>query len=185
MDSFNTIQNLYDTDGLLDILLGVEEYFDNMDLYAYKNWINGEIVSGPTVSKYWVEIILKFEEGHYPDPVGSTILTKQGTKIFVKKDVEIKPIEHPRNESDMETISASAGMVNRPKNEEFEILLYKFQIPRRLVNPESFDEYRLMVSDFNSNPDDMNSEDEEVPADEPMPNEGGGEFDDIEFDEEI
>ena len=38
-----------------------------------------------------------------------------------------------------------------PAEERKPIILYKFQIPRRIVNPESFDEYKLMASDFNSN----------------------------------
>lgn len=152
MDGLNAIQNLYDTDGLLDILLGVEEYFDNMDLYAYKNWIKGEVVEGPIVTPYFVTITIKFTEDIYPDPVGATILQKQGTIIKVKKDVQIQPISHPRSMEDMDSLTTSSGVVSRPKEESVNVLLYKFQIPRRLVNPESFDEYRLMVSDFNSNP---------------------------------
>jgi hypothetical protein len=183
MDSSQAIQNLYDQDGLLDILLGVEEYFDNMDLYAYKNWINGEIVEGPNVSKYWVEITLKFSHDSFPDPIATKIFEKQGTKIFVRPDWEIHPIEHPRSNADMQSILGNTATLSTPKDERTPILLVKFQIPRRLVNPESFDEYKLMASDFNSNT--MN--DEEPP--EPQPEQEGQQEqsqdggDDIQFDE--
>lgn len=185
MDSLSSIQSLYDTDGLLDILLGVEEYFDNMDLYAYKNWIKGEVVEGPVVSPYWVEITLKFMEGSYPDPVGATILESQGTKVFARRDTEISPIQKPRSLQDMSTTTTSMGMVSKPKEVESDILLYKFQIPRRLVNPESFDEYRLMVSDFNSNP--MGEEDDAVivgqESEQVQAPEQSGESDELDFDE--
>lgn len=184
MDSSQAIQNLYDQDGLLDILLGVEEYFDNMDLYAYKNWINGEIVEGPNVSKYWVEITLKFSHDTFPDPVATKIFEKQGTKIFVRPDWEVHPIEHPRSNDDMQSILGNAANLSTPKDERTPILLVKFQIPRRLVNPESFDEYKLMASDFNSNS--MNEEESAAPEQQPEqqdqqdPNAGS---DDIQFDE--
>lgn len=158
MDTNNTIQSLYDQSGLLDILLGVEEYFDNMDLYAYKNWIYGELIEGPIVSKYWVEVVFKYTQETFPDPVATKIFEKQGTKVSVKRDYEITPIQHPRQESDMQTyIGGNMGAgVRKPKDERHPVILYRFQIPRRLVNPESFDEYKLMASDFNQS--DVNEE---------------------------
>ncbi len=147
----STVQRLYDQDGLLDILLGVEEYFDGMDLYAYKNWIEGEVVEGPIVSKYWVEVTLKFYQETFPDPRALLIFERQGTKISVKKDFENRPIEHPRSNEDMTTYTGSYTGVQKPKIEKLPILLVIFQIPRRLVNPESFDEYKLMATDFNNN----------------------------------
>lgn len=47
MDRFDikgTVQTLFDDSGMLDILLGIEEYFDNSDLYVFANWIKGEVV---------------------------------------------------------------------------------------------------------------------------------------------
>ena len=145
------VQRLFDQDGLLDILLGVEEYFDGMDLYAYKNWIEGEVVEGPNVSKYWVEVTFKYYQETFPDPRALLIFERQGTKVFIRETYENRPISHPRGNEDMETLQGSYTAVQKPKLESVPILLVKFQIPRRLVNPESFDEYKLMVTDFNNN----------------------------------
>lgn len=185
MDSSQAIQNLYDQDGLLDILIGVEEYFDNMDLYAYKNWIYGEIVEGPIVSKYWVELTLKFDHDTFPDPVATKIFEKQGTKIFVRPDWEISPIAHPRSDADMQSVLGNSASMRKPKDERKAILLVKFQIPRRLVNPESFDEYKLMSSDFNSNSlqDDADNPGAEAPEQQD-PNQMDDGSDDIQFDDE-
>ncbi|SOK58607.1 hypothetical protein [Yersinia phage fHe-Yen9-04] len=181
MDSSQAIQNLYDQDGLLDILLGVEEYFDNMDLYAYKNWIYGEVVEGPIVSKYWVEITLKFDHQTFPDPVATQMFERQGTKIFIRPDWEIYPIAHPRGNEDMQSVLGNGSSMRKPKDERKAIILYKFQIPRRLVNPESFDEYKLMASDFNSN---TMQDDVDVPEKDPQDQESmEGQDDDIQFDE--
>lgn len=151
-DDNSTIQRLYDEDGLLDILLGVEQYFDGMDLYAYKNWISGEIVEGPVVSKYWVEVTLKYTNENFPDPRGALIFERQGTKIEIMKTFEKHPIEHPRSQEDMGSVlGASGSVMSKPKEERIPILLIKFQIPRKLVNPESFNEYKLISSEFNNN----------------------------------
>lgn len=154
MDSISAIQDLYDQDGLLDILLGVEKYFDDMDLYAYENWIHGVLVEGPIVSKYWVEVTFKYDAETYPDPVGAKLFEAQGTKVFVRCDYETVPIKHPRSREDMKTVAAQGNAISLPREERIPIILYKFQIPRRIVNPESFDEYKLMSSVFNQNPQD-------------------------------
>ncbi|WNA16066.1 virion structural protein [Xanthomonas phage XaC1] len=178
-NSSGTIQRLYDQDGLLDILLGVEQYFDGMDLYAYKNWIDGEIVEGPIVSKYWVEVTIKYNHETFPDPRALLIFERQGTKVLVKQEYEVHPIEHPRSSDDMQSVLGSYTSVQKPKEVREPILLVKFQIPRRLVNPESFDEYKLMNADFNNNAllnDD--AEQDAPPAPEQQDN-----GDDIQFDE--
>lgn len=175
-NSTNTIQRLYDQDGLLDILLGVEQYFDGMDLYAYKNWIEGEIVEGPTVTKYWVEVVLKYNQDTFPDPRALLIFERQGTKVLVSKTYENHPIEHPRSSDDMQSVIGSHSSAQKPKNERVPVLLVKFQIPRRLVNPESFDEYKLMSADFNSNSllqDDTEQAPEQDPNDIQFDEEGG------------
>lgn len=168
MDTNMTIQNLYDQAGLLDILVSVEEYLDNMDLYAYKNWIKGEIVEGPIVSKYWVEITLKYTQECFPDPRGALIFENQGTMISIKKDFEVAPIKHPRSNDDLQIVATSVGTGTGklPKDERYPVLLVKFKIPRRLVDPASFDEYKLNSNDFNQNPLTPNSEAQADPEQE-------------------
>lgn len=163
MEDMSAIQTLYDQDGLLDILLGVEKYFDDMDLYAYKNWIYAELVEGPNVSKYWVEVTFKFTEDNFPDPIATKIFEKQGTKVFVRQDHEISPIAHPRSQNDMTSVATQGGSISLPREVRKPVLLIKFQIPRRIVNPESFDEYKLLASEFNS------TQNDEMPEEEPMP----------------
>ena len=140
-DVKNTIQKLFDDDGLREILLGVEEYFDNMDLYVFDNWIDGELVEGPIVSKYWVECTFKYQKEKMPDPRGSLLFLNQGTKITFKEDIELVPIHIPLSPDDIDS------QTGKSKDKEVPIILVKFQIPRRLVDTKSVQEYEIMDQD--------------------------------------
>lgn len=137
-----TVQRLFDDSSLLDILLGVEEYFDNADLYVFSNWIDGEIVEGPVVSKYWVEVTLKYDMDKMPDPRGAYLFENQGTKIMVRQDVE-RVI--PKYAKDMDDLDIESGKV---KEEKVPVILIKFVIPRRLVDAASVEEYKLLDDDM-------------------------------------
>lgn len=150
-ETIDVIQDLYDKDGFLDILLEVEKYFDNMDLYAYTNWINGIVVEGPIVEKYWVTVILKYTKDIFPDVRGLLLFENTDTKIQIKRDFEKYPIPDPRSENEMSILSTGSGSVKKPKEIIEPILLVKFQIPRTLVTPESFDEFKRNNNQFDSN----------------------------------
>ena len=141
-DVRGTVQKLFDDSGLMDILLGVEEYFDNADLYVFDNWIDGEIVEGPVVSKYWVEVTLKYDMDKMPDPRGAYLFENQGTKIMVRQDVE-RVI--PKYAKDMDDLDIESGKV---KEEKVPVILIKFVIPRLLVDAASVEEYKLLDDDM-------------------------------------
>ena len=62
------IKDIYTSDGSLGTLLDYERVLDELDLYAYKNWGKGELISGPVVSKYRVSCIFMWPESMMPDP---------------------------------------------------------------------------------------------------------------------
>jgi len=64
------IQDIYLSEGSLLTLLDFERVLDELDLYAFKNWQIGELVQGPTVSKYRVSCIFMWPEKLMPDPRG-------------------------------------------------------------------------------------------------------------------
>lgn len=160
-----TVQRLFDDSSLLDILLGVEEYFDNADLYVFSNWIDGEIVEGPVVSKYWVEVTLKYDMDKMPDPRGAYLFENQGTKIMVRQDVE-RVI--PKYAKDMDDLDIESGKV---KEEKVPVILIKFVIPRRLVDAASVEEYNLLDDDMEETGDVMEEpmdDMEQAPEDEEL-----------------
>lgn len=79
------IKNLEKSNVLLNVILSVEEFFDNLDLYAYKNWFEGELVQGPEIERYWVTVVLKYPIDKMPEPQGGKRLTKHECKVkYVK-----------------------------------------------------------------------------------------------------
>jgi hypothetical protein len=64
------IQDIYLSEGSLLTLLDFERVLDELDLYAFKNWQIGELVQGPTISKYRVTCIFMWPEKLMPDPRG-------------------------------------------------------------------------------------------------------------------
>ena len=56
----DTIKNVYMSDGSMSTLLDFERVLDEADLYAYKNWVIGELVDGPTVGRYACKCIFMF-----------------------------------------------------------------------------------------------------------------------------
>lgn len=76
---------------LFDMLLEFERTLDQTELYAYKNWMLGEIVDGPHVSRYWFKVSLMYPLEKMPDPRGGLRLEKLGCKVRMYKDVFRKP----------------------------------------------------------------------------------------------
>ena len=50
----DNIKKLYMSEGSLLTLMDFERVLDELDLYAFKNWILGELVQGPDIGKYKV-----------------------------------------------------------------------------------------------------------------------------------
>lgn len=131
------ITRLSDSEDLVDIMISVENYFDTNDLYTFKNWIKGEIVSGPYVKKYWVKVTLKYDYHEMPDPSGGLRLLKHGTKIVFRRGIEEVPVE-------IKSPDDYQPGTKKPKMKKKKIWLIDFLIPRRFVesiNKEVMDLY--------------------------------------------
>lgn len=89
----DTIKGIYMSDGSMSTLLDFERVLDEADLYAYKNWIVGELVQGPTVGRYSCKCIFMWPYKLMPDPRGTLRLINIGCKVtFGKGELEV-PVE--------------------------------------------------------------------------------------------
>ena len=79
------IRDIYLSEGSLLTLLDFERVLDELDLYAFKNWQIGELVSGPTISKYRVTCIFMWPEKLMPDPRGARRLLPFDCEVKFKK----------------------------------------------------------------------------------------------------
>lgn len=87
------IKDLYLSEGSLLTLLDFERVLDELDLYAFKNWNLGELVQGPTVSKYKVSCIFLWPAKLMPDPRGAKRLLPFDCDVKFKKTTMKIPIK--------------------------------------------------------------------------------------------
>jgi hypothetical protein len=89
----DTIRGIYTSDGSMSTLIDFERVLDEADLYAFKNWIIGELVQGPTVGRYSAKCIFMWPYKLMPNPKGALRLIKIGCKVrFGKSEIEV-PIQ--------------------------------------------------------------------------------------------
>lgn len=89
----STVKGIMTSDGAMSTLLDFERVLDQSDLYAFKNWLIGELVQGPDVGRYSVTCVFMWPYKLMPDPSGAKRLMKIGCKLkFVKSEVKI-PIQ--------------------------------------------------------------------------------------------
>jgi hypothetical protein len=79
------IKRISDSASLTDILIEMESFIDDLDIYVFKNWFEGELVDGPNVERHWVSMTLKYDYTKMPDPEGGIRLLKYGAIVSFKK----------------------------------------------------------------------------------------------------
>lgn len=94
----DTIRGVYMSDGAMSTLLDFERVLDEADLYAFKNWIIGELVQGPVIGRYNAKCVFMWPYKLMPDPRGALRLMNIGCKVTfgktsIKVPVEIKDYE--------------------------------------------------------------------------------------------
>jgi hypothetical protein len=128
MDQRNQlIQRLNDSKSLIDVLIQMESFMDDLDLYTHANWFDGEIVEGPTIKRYWVSMKLKYPYKKMPDPEGGLRLIKHGAKVTFEKAKEMVaiPIQSPSDYQDG---------TKKPKMEEETVWIVEIKIPRKFID---------------------------------------------------
>jgi hypothetical protein len=80
-DIIANIENIYGSNNSLNLLKDFERVIDELDIYVYENWIDGELVSGPNESRYWVQCTFMWPKEKMPEPVGGKRLLDYGCKV--------------------------------------------------------------------------------------------------------
>lgn len=78
------------SDNAMATLLDFERCLDDADLYAFKNWLYGELVYGPDISRYQVSCTFMWPGNLMPDPKGAKRLIQIGCKVkFYKTKIKM------------------------------------------------------------------------------------------------
>ena len=58
MDIVKNVEGIYESDTAFSILKDFERVLDELDLYVYENWEDGELVSGPNIAVSYTHLTL-------------------------------------------------------------------------------------------------------------------------------
>lgn len=91
LDIIKNIENIYDSNTSFGILKDFERVLDELDLYVYTNWEDGELADGPKIERHWVTCSFMWDQNKMPDPMGGKRLLDYDCKVSYKKSHMIKP----------------------------------------------------------------------------------------------
>lgn len=166
-----TLVNVSKGNNILDTLIEFERTLDNAELFAYKNWILGELVEGPEIGRYWYKTVWMYPYAMMPDPNGGLRLTKLGAKVNFRKGVFKKPVKVRGPEDWVDPESKRAKMV------EHEIWLVTIELPIKYIQRGLSDIDDVIQQDIQDTNDELaDAFEDEVPEQEPgMEGDMGGE----------
>ena len=123
----DNIRDLYLSDGSILSLLDFERVLDEMDIYAFRNWILGELVSGPNIGRYTVSCTFMYPEKLMPDPRGGRRLLPFDCHVkFRKARIKIPvKIEQPE---DFVPGTHKARLIEKA------VWLVEIEMPKSLMN---------------------------------------------------
>jgi len=136
----------------LDMLMEFEKTLDNANLYAYRNWMSGELVEGPTIDRYWFTTMWMFPHKLMPDPAGSLRLLKYGCKVSYAQDTLLEP-KKVRSGDDLKGGASNerkqAKILHKP------VWLVQIEMPRKFVDDAhdallQFEDDEIDIDDINA-----------------------------------
>lgn len=123
----DTIKGVMTSDGTMSTLLDFERVLDEADLYAFKNWISGELVNGPVIGRYTVKCIFMWPYKLMPDPSGAKRLAQVGCNVsFAKSKIKV-PIEVTNYDDFVQG-------TRYPKMAEKPVWFVQIEVPKDLMN---------------------------------------------------
>lgn len=80
-DIIDNIEKIYGSNNALNLLKDFERVIDELDIYVYDNWLDGELSRGPDESRYFVDCTFMWPHEKMPDPQGGVRLLDYGCKV--------------------------------------------------------------------------------------------------------
>jgi hypothetical protein len=127
---YKNLDNIHNSPNVIDTLVEVDRVLDRMDVYAYENWIYGEIVEGPFVERHWVELTLMYPQKMMPNPDAAMRLISNGCKVSFGKS-KFKTFAKVKNPEDVVTTKDGQRI---PKPVIKTVWLVTLRIPKQLLD---------------------------------------------------
>jgi hypothetical protein len=125
-DVIENTKEIFMTDSSLATLLDFERVLDELDLYVFAHWKEGELVEGPVYEKYFVTCTFMWPYKLMPDPRGGERLLEYDCEIYYSKDMLEYPIKI-KTPDDFEAGTKMPKMAKKP------IWLVTIVMPKKLM----------------------------------------------------
>ncbi|MDA9992268.1 hypothetical protein N9E03_01150 [bacterium] len=155
-------------DSALETLMDFERVMDNANIYAYKNWMEGEIVEGPHIDRYWVTVTLMYHKNLMPDPEGAMRLTRNGCKVYFAEEeyITAAKLKSPDDSEGQDGADGRRPGQTRAKRVIKPIWLVTVVMPRKYMNDVEAAKLRVDDQGIDSNAVEQAYTDEISAADE-------------------
>lgn len=140
-DILNIIKNIESVSGSntsFQILKDFERVLDELDLYVYANWEDGELAMGPKIEKYWVTCAFMWPRDKMPDPDGGKRLLDYDCKVTYKKTSLIVP-RKIKSPNDIRPGTKKGKLDRKP------VWFVEIQMPKKLI-ADIFSGYKDILS---------------------------------------
>ena len=91
LDVIKNVETIYSTNSSLSTLKDFERVLDEMNMYVYKNWQDGELAEGPTVDRHWITCSFMWPKDKMPDPMAGKRLLDYGCKVTYEQTHLLEP----------------------------------------------------------------------------------------------
>ena len=91
VEVIKNLQTLSENQTAFKVLKDFERVLDELDVYVYKNWLEGELIEGPDVSRYSVTCKFMWDRNEMPDPEGGKLLTNYGCEVKYERTFVMLP----------------------------------------------------------------------------------------------
>jgi hypothetical protein len=139
LDVIENVNTLYNSNSSLAILKDFERVFDELDMYVFENWSEGELVDGPKIDRHWVSCQFMWPKDKMPNPQAGKRLLEYGCQVHYKRDTLV----HPRKIRTPDDVRPGTKF---GKLDESPIWIVEIQMPKKLML-DIFRGYRNQVID--------------------------------------
>ena len=151
LDIIKNVQTLYAVGPTLSILKDFERVVDELDVYVFANWSEGELLTGPVDSRHFVTCSFMRPADKMPDPAGGKRLLDRGCKVSYKKDELLKPRQ-------IKTPADYRPGTTKGRIDAHDIWVVEIKMPKQLIGNfkhgkdeiESQDDMDMSSGDLNS-----------------------------------
>jgi len=133
LEVIKNVESIYNSNSALSALKDFERVLSEMNMYVYKNWLDGELASGPVIDRHWVRASFMWPEEKMPDPMAAKRLLEYGCEVKYEKSNLLEP-RKIKSPDDFRPGTRKGKIDQRP------IWIVEISMPRKLVE-DTFNGY--------------------------------------------